>query len=167
MASAACSGVTPLSLDVGVWFDGMLYGCVSISSSSIAPDSTPLLPLLVLALALVEVRHDLGREHLEALADVGMRVLPRLVEQDHLVDVRLFERAEPSAHGVDRADEPGADGRGLTLRRLLPGEVLLPQVHSARIDGAVRVVEDQRELEERPALGAALRLFVGVGEHEP
>ncbi len=52
------------------------------------------LPLLVLALALVEVRHDLGREHLEALADVGMRVLPRLVEQDHLVDVRLLELRE-------------------------------------------------------------------------
>ena len=32
------------------------------------------------------------------------------------------------------------------------------------IDRAVRVVEDQRELEERPAVGAALRLLVGVGD---
>ena len=66
---------------------------------------------------------------------------------------------------VGRADEPGAAVRRLALRRLLPGQVLLPQVHGARLDRAVRVVEDQRELEERPALGAALRLLVGVGEH--
>src|SRR4029453_14364672 len=46
------------------------------------------LPARVLRFARVELRHDLAREQLEALADVLVRRPPGLVEQDHLVDTR-------------------------------------------------------------------------------
>src|SRR5215469_13147626 len=46
------------------------------------------LPGFLLANAVVELRHHLAGKELEAFANVLVRVLAGLVEQDHLVDVR-------------------------------------------------------------------------------
>ena len=59
-----------------------------------------LLPRLVLGLVVVELRHHLVGEQLEAGADVLVGVLAGLVEQDHLVDVRLLEPVQALADRV-------------------------------------------------------------------
>src|SRR5262245_35011044 len=50
-----------------------------------------LLPFLVHVIAFVELGHDFAREQLERRADVLVQVLARLVQQDHLVDIRRLE----------------------------------------------------------------------------
>src|SRR5215470_16104749 len=50
-----------------------------------------LLPGLMLGLASMELGHHLARKQLEAGANVLVGIVPRLIEQDHLVDVRLLE----------------------------------------------------------------------------
>ena len=95
---------------------GRASGEVSTSSSSISPASTACFHVLVLAVALDELRHHLAREQLEARADVGVGVAARLVEQDHLVDVGLLELAQLGADRLGRPDEP-AGVHLLALRR--------------------------------------------------
>ena len=90
---------------------------------------------------------------------------PGLVQQDHLVDVRGFELEQLPADDLGRTHQPGA-ALLLTLGRLLPFEVLLPQIHPARRDHALGRVEAQRELEEGPAVGLAQRLLVRLAAHE-
>src|SRR6185503_3664540 len=111
--------------------------------------------------------HYLAAEQLKRLADVLVRVLAGLVEQDDLVDVGGLELGELLADGVGRADQPAAQGRLLGIRiGALPRVVLVPHV-----DGAGRralavsggAVEAQRELEERRAVRALPRLLVGLG----
>ena len=59
-----------------------------------------LLPGLVRRLQFVEFRHDLVGEQFEALANVLVRIVAGLVEQDDLVDVAGRELAQLLANGV-------------------------------------------------------------------
>ena len=90
------------------------------------------LPGLVRRVVAVEFRHHLAAEQLERLADVLVRVLAGLVEQDHLVDVGGLELGELLADGVGRADQAAAQRRFLGVGvGALPGVVLVPHVDGA------------------------------------
>ncbi len=72
----------------------------------------------MLVVAIDELGHDLGCEKLKAGADVCMGVPARLVQQDHLIDVRRLELAQLGANRLRRADEPSSvDLLGLRPRR--------------------------------------------------
>ena len=87
-----------------------------------------------------------------------------LVEQDHLIHVRVLELPQLAPDRLGRADQSASR---LQLAAAPPLLVLVPQVQLARLHGAVAVVELERELEEGPALGPFLRLGVGLGALEP
>ena len=68
--------------------------------------------------------------------------LPGLVEQDHLVDVRLLELAQPARGSCPASRSARTGAAACPLGVCFHVEVLLPQVHGARLDRTVRVVED-------------------------
>ena len=82
---------------VGAANVGVTYGVMSMSSSSISPASTPCFHSWWAPSLLVELRHHLGGEQLEAVHDVGVRRHAGLVQQDDLVDVRLLPLAQAPA----------------------------------------------------------------------
>ena len=67
----------------GTWAFLTAAGIMGISSSASG-----------CVLALLELGHDLGREQLHSVADVLVRVAPRLLDEDQLID----------AHGIKFAD---------------------------------------------------------------
>src|SRR5262249_60520674 len=93
-------------------------------------------PPLLTALALVELRHDLAREQLEASADVLVRRPSRLIEQDDLVDAGGLKLPQPPPDGLGRADQTRPQ-RLLRLRCLPPVLVEPPHVAPARLGTAV------------------------------
>src|SRR5579859_5957779 len=122
-----------------------------------------LLPFVVLGVVL-ELGHHFFREQLERLANVLMRVLAGLVEQDHLIDMRGAEAPQFLADRLRRADQAAAQRGLLRLRVLaLPLVVLVPHVDGARrrpLPVLRLAVIAQRELKEGGAVGAPARLLV-------
>ena len=118
----------------------------------------------------VELRHDFAGEQFEAFADVFVRVVAGLVEQDNLVDMRDFEFAEFVADGFRGADEAAAERAGGVFRiGAFPFVVFVPQIDGAGFGAFAAhglAVEAQRELKEGGAVGAAAGFLVGFGAHE-
>src|SRR5688572_16483075 len=110
---------------------------------------------LPLGLALVELRHDLGREQLERLADVLVPVLAALLDEDGLVDTGLLEYAQGTAQVVGRADAAHAAAERVGPELLAHLQEGVPDVRAAGRVLAEDVVVGERVLEEPEAVGPA------------
>ena len=86
------------------------------------------------------------------------------------IDMRGLEPAQLAPRRLGRADEPARQRAGQRLGAVaLPLLVFVPQIDRARrrplaIDALA--IKAQCELEKRDAVGAAVRLVVGLGAHE-
>jgi len=129
-----------------------------------------LLPRLLLGLVGVELGHHLAGEEIEALADVLVRVLAGLVQEQHLVDVRGFEPLELAPDRLGRADQAAGQRPSQCLGvGALPFLVFVPQIDRAGLGPLAhraQPVKAQGELKERDAVGTAARPLVGLGAHE-
>ena len=117
-----------------------------------------------------EFRHHFLGEQFQAFADMLVRVLAGLIEQDDLIDMAGFEPPQLLPDGFGGPDQAATQRLVGQIRvRPLPLLILVPQADRSG-GGAFAIagiaVIRQRKLEERHPVRSPARFLIGFRAHE-